>query len=114
MTSFVLLGGAWHGAWCWKYVTPKLRDAGFGAYPLSLTGLGAYRDRFTSEAGLSTHIQGVTSLPSYEVLHNVILIDHSYTGEAISGDMGAILTEPAAVTLVDLAFTVFTPAAVGR
>jgi pimeloyl-ACP methyl ester carboxylesterase len=28
MTTFALVHGAWHGAWCWELVTPLLRHAG--------------------------------------------------------------------------------------
>jgi pimeloyl-ACP methyl ester carboxylesterase len=28
MTTFALVHGAWHGAWCWEKVTPLLRQAG--------------------------------------------------------------------------------------
>lgn len=30
MTTFALIHGAWHGAWCWEKVTPLLQAAGHG------------------------------------------------------------------------------------
>lgn len=30
MTTFVLVHGAWHGAWCWERLTPLLQQAGHG------------------------------------------------------------------------------------
>ena len=30
MTTFVLVHGAWHGAWCWEKVAPLLQQAGHG------------------------------------------------------------------------------------
>src|SRR5947207_1789767 len=37
----VLVHGAWHGAWCWKKVTPMLRAAGHDVYAVDLSGMGA-------------------------------------------------------------------------
>lgn len=28
MTTYVLVHGGWHGAWCWSAVAPRLRAAG--------------------------------------------------------------------------------------
>ncbi len=40
MRTYVLAGGAWLGGWCWQPVARRLRDNGYDAYPLTLTGLG--------------------------------------------------------------------------
>ena len=40
MSTFVLVPGAWMGAWVWKPVTQRLRAFGHEVYPLSLTGMG--------------------------------------------------------------------------
>ncbi len=40
MTAYVLVGGAWLGAWCWQRIARRLLDNGHDAYPLTLTGLG--------------------------------------------------------------------------
>ena len=40
MATYVLVGGAWLGAWAWRDVTSRLRAQGHEVYPLSLTGLG--------------------------------------------------------------------------
>jgi hypothetical protein len=36
MTTFVLVHGAWHGGWCWRFVAPALRRAGHDVYTPSL------------------------------------------------------------------------------
>lgn len=28
MTTFALVHGAWHGAWCWQRLTPELEERG--------------------------------------------------------------------------------------
>jgi hypothetical protein len=40
MTTYVLVGGAWLGGWCWQSIARRLRDNGHDAYPVTLTGLG--------------------------------------------------------------------------
>ncbi|HSB25299.1 MAG TPA: alpha/beta fold hydrolase, partial [Burkholderiaceae bacterium] len=40
MAAFVLVHGAWHGAWCWARVLPLLRAAGHPAHAVTLTGTG--------------------------------------------------------------------------
>lgn len=50
VATFVLIPGAWHGAWCWERVAPLLRDAGQGVIAVDLPcedvsrGCAAYRD----------------------------------------------------------------------
>lgn len=43
MVNFVLVAGAWLGAWAWDKVFPLLRAAGHDAYPLTLSGLADKR-----------------------------------------------------------------------
>jgi len=38
--TFVLVHGAWHGAWCWSPVVDRLSAAGFNAVALDLPGHG--------------------------------------------------------------------------
>ena len=40
MTSFLLLHGSWHGAWCWHKVIPRLEAAGHRARAIDLPGRG--------------------------------------------------------------------------
>ena len=36
VTTFGLVHGAWHGAWCWERLTPELRDRGHDVVTLDL------------------------------------------------------------------------------
>ena len=36
MTTFALLHGAWHGAWCWERLIEPLRERGHGAIAVDL------------------------------------------------------------------------------
>jgi len=50
MAHFLLVAGAFHGAWCWELVVPLLEAKGHRAEPVELPGMGADR---TPLAGLS-------------------------------------------------------------
>jgi pimeloyl-ACP methyl ester carboxylesterase len=43
MASFVLVHGAWHGAWCWERLAPLLRERGHAVVAPDLPGHGADR-----------------------------------------------------------------------
>jgi len=85
MATIVLVHGAWHGGWCWKRVTPLLRAAGHEVYTPTLTGLGDRVHLLGPDITLSTHIDDVVNLLSYEDLTDVLLVGHSYGGMVITG-----------------------------
>lgn len=85
MATFVLVPGAWLGGWCWRRVTPLLREAGHDVYPMTLTGLGDRAHLGTPGTGLDTHIQDVVSLIECEELDDVILLGHSASGLVAAG-----------------------------
>ncbi len=86
MATFVIVHGAWGGAWSWnKYIVPMLRKAGHDVYPVTLTGLGERTHLSSPEVSLDTHIQDVVNVLFYEDLHDVILVGHSYGGNVITG-----------------------------
>jgi pimeloyl-ACP methyl ester carboxylesterase len=86
MATFVIVHGAWGGAWAWnRLVTPRLRQAGHAVYAVTLTGLGERGHLATPEVGLSTHIEDVVNVLVCEDLHDVILVGHSYGGMVITG-----------------------------
>ncbi|WP_214107779.1 alpha/beta fold hydrolase [Acrocarpospora catenulata] len=77
MSEFVLVAGAWLGAWAWDEVVPELRAAGHGAHPLTLSGLAEKRHL---PAGQQTHVQDIVQEVHHRDLHDVILVGHSYSG----------------------------------
>ena len=85
MTTYVLVHGGWHGGWCWKRVTPYLRDSGHTVYTPTLTGLGERSHLASPETNLSTHIQDILNVLMYEDLTDVVLVGHSYSGMVIAG-----------------------------
>jgi pimeloyl-ACP methyl ester carboxylesterase len=41
MSTYVLIHGAWHGAWCWGKVVPLLQEKGHRVYTIDLPSHGA-------------------------------------------------------------------------
>ena len=86
MATFVVVHGAWGGAWSWnKYIVPMLREAGQTVFPVTLTGLGDRSHLSSPDVSLDTHIQDVVNVLFYEDLSDVILVGHSYGGNVITG-----------------------------
>jgi pimeloyl-ACP methyl ester carboxylesterase len=84
MANFVLVHGAWHGAWCWRDVLPHLHRAGHRAFAVTLTGLGDRAHLLSASIGLETHIQDVMATLEAEELQQVVLVGHSYAGMLIT------------------------------
>lgn len=85
MTDFVLVHGAWHGAWCWKRVLSPLRAAGHRAFAVSLGGVGERAHQDPSGITLETHVQDVAAVIDAEELRAAVLVGHSYAGMVITG-----------------------------
>lgn len=84
-TAFVLVHGAWHGAWCWRRVLPLLRRAGVEAHAVTLTGVGERAHLLSPSVDLHTHIQDVVGLIEAEELQRIVLVGHSYAGVVVTG-----------------------------
>ena len=83
MSAYVLVHGAWHGGWCWRYVRPFLK--GHEIFAPSLTGLGERRHLARLDIDLDTHIADIVSILEMEDLRDVVLVGHSYGGMVITG-----------------------------
>ena len=86
MATFVLVHGAFSGAWSWnRFVVPQLRASGHTVFATTLTGLGDRTHLAHPGIDLDTHVQDVVNVLYYEHLHDVILVGHSYGGKVITG-----------------------------
>jgi pimeloyl-ACP methyl ester carboxylesterase len=85
MKNFVLVHGAWHGAWVWSRVLPLLRVSGHSAHAVTLTGVGERAHLLSREISLQTHISDVVHFIEAEELQDVILVGHSYAGMVVTG-----------------------------
>ncbi|AZQ32569.1 alpha/beta hydrolase [Streptomyces cyaneochromogenes] len=77
MTNFVLVAGAWLGAWAWDEVAAELRSEGHDAHPLTLSGLA---EKQGVPAGQQTHVQDIVGEVERLDLRDVVLVGHSYAG----------------------------------
>ena len=80
MAHFLLVHGAWHGAWCWRRVLPGLVQAGHRVHALTLTGVGERAHLLHPGIDLETHITDVMMAMDAEEMDEVILVVHSYAG----------------------------------
>jgi pimeloyl-ACP methyl ester carboxylesterase len=87
MAAFVLVHGTGCGGWCWWFIVPLLRAAGYDVYTPTLTGLGASSHLLheLDRISLDTHVKDVTNTLFYEDLSEVVLVGHSYGGMVITG-----------------------------
>jgi pimeloyl-ACP methyl ester carboxylesterase len=81
---FVLVPGAWLGAWAWKRIVPLIERDGNKAYPLTLTGMGDRVHLATPQVGIETAIQDVMNAIVYEDLENMVLVGHSFAGKVVA------------------------------
>ena len=86
---YVLVHGAWHGAWAWSKAAPLLRAAGHTVTAPTLSGLGERAHVAAGTSGLHVHVQDITSHLMMEDLRDVVLVGHSYAGCVVSGVLGA-------------------------
>ncbi len=80
MANFLLVHGAWHGAWCWQRVLPELIRAGHSAHAVTLTGVGERAHLLRPVIDLETHITDVTAAMDAEEMNDIVLVVHSYAG----------------------------------
>lgn len=82
MTTYVLVHGSWHGAWCWYKVTPRLRAGGHEVRTVDLPAHGID----TTPVASVTFDQQVDRVASVLADHGdpVVLVGHSHGGLLIS------------------------------
>lgn len=76
--NFVLVPGAWAGAWVWDDVARHLRNKGHPTHQLTLSGLDG--GVISDEISLNTHVEDVRSYISGNDVRSVVLVGHSYSG----------------------------------
>jgi pimeloyl-ACP methyl ester carboxylesterase len=79
--TFVLVPGAWLGAWAWKRVVPLLEKEGHIAYPVTLTGMGERVHLASKDVGMETAIQDVLNVIKYNDIDDFVLVGHSFAGK---------------------------------
>lgn len=82
MNTYLLIHGAWHGAWCWHKIVPSLKKAGHRVLAIDLPSQGADKTP-TSEIGPHTWADYVCDLIG-TLNEPVILVGHSRGGIVLS------------------------------
>lgn len=82
MSTFVLVHGSWHGAWCWDKITPLLQNAGHRVIAIDLPGHGLDTTP-VQEVAFKDYTDRLCSILDNES-EKVILVGHSSGGHAIS------------------------------
>ena len=101
MATFVLVHGAWHGAWCWRRVARVLIRSGHEVFAPTLTGLAERSHLLSPAIDLDTHILDVVNEMKWQELNDVVLVGHSYGGMVISGVAEKMERAISSVVLVD-------------
>ena len=82
MATFVLVHGAWHGAWCWRDVVPRLQAAGHRVVTPELPGHGD-DPAPVSEMSLESYARRVQGAVE-GAAEPVVLVGHSMSGMVVT------------------------------
>jgi pimeloyl-ACP methyl ester carboxylesterase len=82
MSTFVLVHGAWHGAWCWKNVVCLLKEAGHDAFAPDLPGHGR-DDTPIAQVTFGAYCNKVREIVEARS-EPVILVGHSMGGRVVT------------------------------
>ena len=86
MTTYVLIPGMCHGAWCFDDLSAALRSHGHRVLAYTLTGVAERAHLATGGVNLDTHVTDVLSaLAAEEDATDLVLVGHSYGGMVITG-----------------------------
>lgn len=99
--TFILVPGAFSGAWCWRRVSDRLEKQGHKVYSLSLTGLADRSHLLSKDINLDTHIADIANLAEWEDLTDICLVAWSYAGFPASGALERIGSRVSSIVWVD-------------
>ncbi len=87
--KYLLIHGAYHGAWCWEKVKEYLEDGGDTVYTLDLPGHGLDKtDR--NKVGIEQYVANVYNFVIDNNLTDLVLVGHSFAGVVITKVMEKI------------------------
>jgi pimeloyl-ACP methyl ester carboxylesterase len=101
LATFVLVHGAFGGAWEWRRVARLLQTQGHETFTVTLTGLGERSHLLHQDVGLSTHVEDVCQTLALENLESVILCGHSYGGMVVTGVVDRMAVRIANLVYID-------------
>jgi pimeloyl-ACP methyl ester carboxylesterase len=84
MTTYVLVPGACHGAWCFDDLGGPLRSRGHRVLAITLTGIAERAHLLHAGVNLETHIADVIAELAVHHVSDAVLVGHSYGGMVIT------------------------------
>jgi pimeloyl-ACP methyl ester carboxylesterase len=84
MTTYVLVPGACHGAWCFDDLARALRTQGHRVLAITLTGIAERAHLLRGGVNLETHIADVLAELAVHDVNDAVLVGHSYGGMVIT------------------------------
>jgi pimeloyl-ACP methyl ester carboxylesterase len=82
MSTFVLVHGSWHAAWCWYKIVPRLEASGQRAIAIDLPGHGLDRTP-VAEVTMQDYVDAIGAAID-EAGEAVVLVAHSRGGIAVT------------------------------
>jgi pimeloyl-ACP methyl ester carboxylesterase len=84
MTTYVLVPGACHGAWCFDDLSESLRAQGHRVLAVTLTGIAERAHLLHGGVNLDTHVADVLAELAVHDVDDAVLVGHSYGGMVIT------------------------------
>ncbi|MDG2090427.1 MAG: alpha/beta hydrolase [Gammaproteobacteria bacterium] len=84
MATFVLLHGAWHGGWSWRFVGEILEQHNHQVFTPTMIGLAEREHLNTEDVSINALVDDIAQFVISENLKDVILVGHSFGGAVIS------------------------------
>jgi pimeloyl-ACP methyl ester carboxylesterase len=84
MTTYVLVPGACHGAWCFDDLAEALRAQRHRVLAVTLTGIAERAHLLAASVNLETHIADVLAELAVHNVTDAVLVGHSYGGMVIT------------------------------
>ena len=85
VTTFVLLHGMFHGAWCWSRVVPLLQAAGHAVVTPTQTGVGERAHLLRPGITLDVFVDDLVLAIEANDGEEAVLVGHSFGGHALGG-----------------------------
>lgn len=103
MGTFVLVHGAFRGAWSWDRVAPLLRARGHEVFVPTLSGQGERAHQLRAGQNLDTYASDIIAELRSHDLHEVTLVAHSFGGYPMTLAADREVTRIARIVYLDAA-----------
>lgn len=102
MTTYVLVPGMCHGAWCFDDLAASLRAAGHHVIAVTLSGVAERAHVLRGGVNLDTHVTDVlAAIDACPASDELVLVGHSYGGMVITGVADRIAERVDSLVFVD-------------